>query len=89
MHRSLAALLLGAGVFRLIDGYTITARAVEPTASGEIGVNPPDGLGEQSHYVGWIGVDTDYLSLDGSTTKVSSTSSSNLASSLIILVDWG
>ncbi|KAF2736237.1 hypothetical protein EJ04DRAFT_551459 [Polyplosphaeria fusca] len=52
------------------QGATITARAVEPTASGQIGVNPVDdafGLPEQ--YGAPIGVDTQYLTEDGSTTR--------------------
>jgi hypothetical protein len=52
---------------------TLTRRAINPTSSGQIGVNPvtldPAGV---SQYVGPIGTDTNILSLDGSTTKVNS-----------------
>lgn len=70
MHHLFAKLLLAADLLSYAQASTLTARAVEPTATGEIGVNPPDDLGDSTHYIGWIGVDTSYLSLDGSTTKV-------------------
>lgn len=64
MLRSLATLSLAAGIFCYAQASTPTARGVE--------VTPPDeDLGDREQYVGWIGVDTDYLSMEGTKTRVS------------------
>lgn len=84
MHRPLATLLLTADLFGHVQASTLTARAVEPTATGQIGVNLPNELGEPSHYVGWIGVDSKYLTLDGTQTKASSQYRFNVASKYTI-----
>jgi hypothetical protein len=70
MHYSLAALLLAANFFSHAQASPLTDRAVEPTATGQIGVNLPNELGDPSDYVGSIGVDTQYLTLEGTITKV-------------------
>ncbi|KAF2733710.1 hypothetical protein EJ04DRAFT_564840 [Polyplosphaeria fusca] len=69
MQRSLAALLLVADPLWHVAASTLTARAIEPTATGQIGVNPPEEFGDPSEYVAHIGVDTQYLTEDGTTTK--------------------
>lgn len=67
----LRAVLIGLAMTTRVLAFTITVRAVEPTETGQIGVNPvSDDLGNPSDYAGSIGVDTQYLTTEGSTTKV-------------------
>ena len=45
--------------------------AIEPTASGQIGVNPVTDLGDAATYIGQVfGTDTFYITVIGTTTKV-------------------
>lgn len=65
------------------------ARAIIPTVSGQIGINPVSaGLGDPSDYVGPIGTDTNLYQVVQSTTKVPFFLMTVEISTNIMLVDW-
>lgn len=65
------------------------ARAIVPTVSGQIGINPVSaGLGDPSDYVGPIGTDTNLYQVVQSTTKVLSFMMNMEITTNVLLVDW-
>ena len=72
----LLSYFLHLALFARVQAATITLsiheNAIVPTSPGQIGVNPVTvGIGPAEEYLGPIGTDTNYLTPEGSTTKVS------------------